>query len=527
MKNDHRLSFVMKGAMILSLAALISKVLSAVYRVPFQNLVGNRGLYVFQQVYPIYGIGMVLALSGLPVMISRLIAEEKDVFRQQVLLRQIWLILLLLGLIIFVVLQLFASTLAGYMGDLRLDSLIHAISWMFLLMPTLAALRGYFQAILQMKPTAYSQVAEQIIRVCVIVGAAILGSRNGFNVYVIGTYAMFATPIAEIFSVAILWWYYCHYGHPLHMKLKHRVISYCSLLKLLCFEGGTICLFASLMVMMQLIDSFSVIKGLIGHGWSLLEAQNGKGIYDRGQPLVQLGLVIATSFVSAMLPSLSAAFKNHQFTTFRNLGSEMMRVSIFMTVGLTTGMISLMPLINQLLFNSHEENLALSVFMLNIILTTLIMVYSSILQSANYFRLTILSIIVGLLSKLILTKWLVIQIGVLGASMSTVISLLLMLLIECFLAPSDIVAIKNATRFILVLCGLGLVLFIIEKVFYQLLTNYSLLHNPRLNALLDLAVLVPLGISIFLLLAYKCKLLDENEWQSVPFVHKVFKKVQK
>ena len=32
---------LVKGAMILTLAALVSKILSAVYRVPFQNIVGD------------------------------------------------------------------------------------------------------------------------------------------------------------------------------------------------------------------------------------------------------------------------------------------------------------------------------------------------------------------------------------------------------------------------------------------------------------------------------------------------------
>lgn len=55
---------VMQGALLLSVASLIAKILSAVYRVPFQNMVGNTGFYVYQQIYPIYGIGMTFALSG-------------------------------------------------------------------------------------------------------------------------------------------------------------------------------------------------------------------------------------------------------------------------------------------------------------------------------------------------------------------------------------------------------------------------------------------------------------------------------
>ncbi len=66
MKNEQ-VKKTMKGALILSIASLIAKILSAVYRIPFENIVGNTGFYVYQQVYPIYGIGVAFALTGFPV----------------------------------------------------------------------------------------------------------------------------------------------------------------------------------------------------------------------------------------------------------------------------------------------------------------------------------------------------------------------------------------------------------------------------------------------------------------------------
>ena len=67
--QHKQLSRVFQGTMILAISSLVAKILSAVYRIPFQNLVGNDGFYVYQQVYPLYGLGIVLALSGLPVFI--------------------------------------------------------------------------------------------------------------------------------------------------------------------------------------------------------------------------------------------------------------------------------------------------------------------------------------------------------------------------------------------------------------------------------------------------------------------------
>ncbi|MDV5138446.1 oligosaccharide flippase family protein, partial [Enterococcus lactis] len=56
---DHKeMRRVMHGAFILTIASFIAIVLSALYRIPLQNLVGDEGFYVYQQVYPIYGIAM-------------------------------------------------------------------------------------------------------------------------------------------------------------------------------------------------------------------------------------------------------------------------------------------------------------------------------------------------------------------------------------------------------------------------------------------------------------------------------------
>lgn len=77
MRNNDQ-SQVIKGAFFLSLAALFAKILSAFYRIPFQNMAGDMGFYVYQQVYPFYGVITILALYGFPVVLSRQVAEKKS-----------------------------------------------------------------------------------------------------------------------------------------------------------------------------------------------------------------------------------------------------------------------------------------------------------------------------------------------------------------------------------------------------------------------------------------------------------------
>ncbi|UQS85009.1 oligosaccharide flippase family protein [Apilactobacillus apisilvae] len=520
MKNsENKLAALMKGAMLLSIASLISKVLSAFYRVPFQNLVGNLGFYIYQQVYPIYGIGMTLALSGLPIFISRLIAEQSNDENKKALLRQILISLSIFGMIIFLILQLNSLNIAHLMGDAKLSIIIRAISWMFLFTPFLASLRGYFQAVLFMKPTAYSQVVEQIIRVAVILLAAYIGMHSGIDPYTVGKYSMLAVPIAEIFSLAVLLIYFKKWIGNLP---KIKLISYSNLTKQLFLEGGTLCLLASLMVLLQLVDSFTVRKGLVISGLSMFDSQVSKGIYDRGQTLVQLGLVFATSFSSAILPSLSQAYKKSDHKTFNNIANDIMHVSIFLTVAITAGMISLMPLINQLLFNSQTESHTISVYCLSILITTIITIYSSILQSIDQFKVAAISIGVGILFKFLTTEFLTAKIGIMGASFSTIFSLLIILILEICFANFKL-KMNNKMMFTIKLIVTTVIMMVVELILSDMIYNYLPMHSLRLKSLVSLLILIPIGAALFILIAKKLTILSDEEWKSVPIINRFIK----
>ena len=126
---------LMAGAGVLAVSGLIAKVLSAVYRVPFQNLVGNTGFYVYQQVYPIYGIGMVLALSGWPLFISKIITEQPDEMHQQLVARRLFWSLFGISAVLFTIVYGGALVIAdGWRFEIVpsctrccLDVLVHAI----------------------------------------------------------------------------------------------------------------------------------------------------------------------------------------------------------------------------------------------------------------------------------------------------------------------------------------------------------------------------------------------------------------
>jgi PST family polysaccharide transporter len=284
-----------RGTVVLTIAAFVTKLFSALYRIPYQNIVGDVGFYIYQQVYPIYGIAMSLSLYGYPIVISKLIAERiavRDRTGIASVLQVSLLFLCSLGLFIFTVLYIGAAQLAIWMGDGKLAPSIRLLSISFLLFPFVALLRGYFQGHNKMVPTAVSQVGEQFVRVSGILFLSYWFIKSGYDVYTCGTAAMAGTLAGGLTALLLLtaFWIRRENRGRIHIKTNHaearRIISY------LFIKGIIICVTNMVLTLIPLVDSFLLLS-LLGQqgGESMEHAKLLKGIYDRGQPLIQLGTV--------------------------------------------------------------------------------------------------------------------------------------------------------------------------------------------------------------------------------------------
>ena len=49
------------------------KILSAIYRIPYQNVLGDDGLYAYQQIYPVVALGVILSMNAIPSAVTQVI----------------------------------------------------------------------------------------------------------------------------------------------------------------------------------------------------------------------------------------------------------------------------------------------------------------------------------------------------------------------------------------------------------------------------------------------------------------------
>ena len=508
---------IIKGAVMLSIAGLIAKVLSAIYRIPLENFVGNTGFYVYQQVYPIYGLGMTLALNGLPVFISKLISEETSLDQQLAVSKIVFKYLVGLGILLWLSLLLGSSLCANLMGDEHLTKIIQSVSWMFLFLPILATGRGLAQGQQDMRPTAYSQVVEQIVRVLIIIVVAYLAMKLQWNVYFMGTLAMLSAPVAG--GVASLF-----FIKKIPQFLSSKIVTtrnhHQRIKKRLLTEGVLVSSLVGLLLILQLVDSFTVRSALITSGVSSEHAKVIKGIYDRAQPLVQFGLVLATGFATSSLPSLRRLFLEKNYRLFKVTITQLLKVTMWLSVMIASGLISLMPQINQLLFGSRQDSWSLAVYMLTIIMMSILLILTSILQSIEATKTLVIGLVLAVGIKLIFNSFLVVKLGIMGASLTTVCALTGMLCYVWLRVGQRLkISGMGFDKFIINIIGHSILMMITVKLVTIMLENVYQTSRPL--TLVTIMVASISGIIISGTLLLKTKLLTIEELKMLPFGKKI------
>lgn len=428
---------IIKGAIALTIAALITKVLSAVYRVPFQNIVGDIGFYIYQQVYPIYALALVLATYGFPVVLSKLYMERKSSGDRTAIKR----LLVVSGGFIFIIcfaafllLYFGAGRLASMMGDPDLAILIKVVSAVFLLIPFTSVFRGYFQGSGNMVPTAYSQVSEQLIRVGTILTASVLLIKGGYDLYKVGAGAVFGSVTGGLAGLLILLAFVWYTG----LKKRNPRIALSELvdfhdtkiiIKALVLQGFAICISNMLLIFMQLADSLNLYSLLLETGLNGDDAKSWKGVYDRGQPLIQLGAVVATSMSLSLVPLITNAKMKANKDRLSKTIKLSLEVSLVIGLGAAAGLLAIMEPTNIMLFENSKGSEVLQVLALLILPASLILTIIAILQGLGHTLFPAAVVLVGFAVKYGLNLWLVPNYGTMGAALASNASLWFILLI--------------------------------------------------------------------------------------------------
>ena len=194
-------SFI-KGAAWIAAGGFVAKVIGALYRIPLTNLIGGKGLGLYQLVYPVYCLLLTVSATGIPSSIAKLTAEriargEND----RAVLKTAMKLFVLIGLTGSLVMALVAPWLAKMQGSEGVLSGYYALAPSVLLVSAISVFRGWFQGRNHMFPTALSEVTEQLVKVGVGLPLAYF-FRNDVERAVV--YLLLAVSVSELVTLVMM-----------------------------------------------------------------------------------------------------------------------------------------------------------------------------------------------------------------------------------------------------------------------------------------------------------------------------------
>ncbi len=163
---------IAKGALILTLAGIITRILGFVYRVYMSNAIGSEGMGLYQLIVPIYMLVWSISSSGISTTVSKLTAQENALNKygdiNRILFHSV-IISVLIALVLSIALYFSADIICMFLlKDTRAILSLKLISFCFPFMAAASCIRGWFFGLRETLTPAISQVFEQSVRMLTI-----------------------------------------------------------------------------------------------------------------------------------------------------------------------------------------------------------------------------------------------------------------------------------------------------------------------------------------------------------------------
>ncbi|OBA07505.1 hypothetical protein A9P44_09685 [Paenibacillus polymyxa] len=440
MQENRAASRLLRGAVILTLAAVASKLIGTLQKIPLQNIGGDGVFGIYNTVYPFYTLFITIAAAGFPAAVSKFVAEYEAVGNRtagQRVARLSSLVLGVFGLILGLLMYTCAPLIGQWIDNAHVIPSVRAAAVAFLFVPVMAGLRGYFQGLQNMIPTAVSQVTEQAIRVSVMIVLLLFMLSQGAGADMIAAGAVFGSAAggAAGLIVMLLYWR----GHRRRLERQGMIVatvqaqmgelrpaeSNGALLKALLRYALPVCLGALAVPLINLVDTFTVPRLLKQEGLDDTAVMVAFGVYNRGLPLVQLVMMLATTLSALFIPSLAEARVTGGTELARRQCEQSLRWFWLLGLAAATGLIVLAVPVNVMLYADDTGSTVMRWMALTAVGGTLSIISAALLQGLGAVRAPALAMLAAAAAKALLNWLLVPQLGTAGAAIAGAVAYLL------------------------------------------------------------------------------------------------------
>jgi stage V sporulation protein B len=510
------MSKFLKGTLILIVAGLITRILGFINRIVVARMIGGEGVGLYMMAVPTLVLVITITQIGLPIAISKLVAEAEAVGDQKKVKKILVVSLAVTGtlsIFFFPAMILLAPVLSETLfTDSRTYYPLLAISPVVPIVAVSSVLRGYFQGKQQMKPYAYSQLIEQIVRIRLI--AVFTKALLPYGIEYAAAGAMFSSVIGELVSLIYLLFMF---RLKKHIKVRKQFFksvkagkdTFLNLMRIALPTTGSRLIGSLAWFFEPIVVAQSL--AIAGVTTALATKQYGE-LTGYALPLLMLPSFITYSLSTSLVPAISEAAANKQTLLIEHRLQQAMRLSL-VTGGLAVVLLYVFaePMM-QLMYGSSNAAIFVKVMAPFFIFYYFQGPLQAVLQGLDLAKAAMMNSLIGAVVKTIFIFVLATRpsLGIMGAALAIMAGIVLVTILH-FATIVKVISFSLYIReYVKTFMSMGICGMIGDFMFKHELTSASL------NIRTLFAIMITTIVYLFLLLMLN--LIKKEEVARIPMI---------
>lgn len=526
------------GAAIYTIGIIIVKILGAVYKIPLGNILGDDGFNHFAITYKIYNVFLTISTAGVPVAMSRLISESETINREQQVRRvfqvSLWAFVIL-GAFGTIIMMAFPAGLSAMMGDIQATRCVFVMAPSVLLVCVTAAYRGYAQGHADMIPTTVSQVVETAVKVVVGLIAAVILHRMGKSVEICAAGAILGTTVSSLAAMLYMQ-IKVHKKYEVNPPVRTDSDTPDPRKKILwdlVRIGVPITISTSVMSLIQLADSMITLNQLQNAaGYTAQAAYVLNGVYEKALTVYNVPSAFVVPFLSSIVPAVAAARIQNQLDEACDVAENAMRMCTLLCLPMAVGMAVLSVPCMQVLYpqSASQGGLLLCELGITCYFMTMSLMTNSILPANGNEKLPLISILLGGITKVIVTYVLVgnPSINIYGAPLGTMCCYIVMLSSNLLFMRKKMARPMRIGRIVgrpgISVAVMGVAAWAVWNLLHGLMRGVTgEIANRPLNVLLPFGAAVVTGVVVYGIMIIALRAITLDDMKLIPKGEKIAK----
>ena len=330
-------NFLVQGS-ILAIASMVSRVIGLLYRIPMTNIIGDHGNSYYSAAFEIYNILLIISAYSLPLAVSKLVSARVSKGQRRNAYR------IVKGALVFACGTGLIATLILYFGASFFSNLLKTPLSIFalkVLAPTilvvaiLGVLRGFFQGLGTMMPSAVSQIIEQIMNAAVSIAAAyilfgygarigaVLGNSDEYGSAYGAAGGTLGTNIGALSALLFIGVLFIAYRQIFKRQMRRdttrKVESYQTIFRVLILTIVPVLLSTTVYNISAFLDQAIFKNVAVLQGFSSDQIDDWWGVFSgKYKTIINIPISIASALAASSVPMLSAAYSRKDRQSVRS-----------------------------------------------------------------------------------------------------------------------------------------------------------------------------------------------------------------